>query len=116
MQLVRNIKYGAAFVAALTLIGCATQLQIVGPYANQLSQSDIQQIKALITSNSNFSHLYTRLEAIRSDKVFVKYGGYRRAGGVYTSDPENEYFTAYKRGGKWVPEGEVGIETTLTVY
>ncbi len=29
--------------------GCATQLQVIGPYATRLSQSDIQQITSLIT-------------------------------------------------------------------
>ncbi len=76
-----------AFVAMFTVAGCATQLQIIGPYAGQLSQSDIQQITALITPSEMTSHVYTRLEAVRPDQVRVKYGGYRRSlEGVYTSD------------------------------
>jgi hypothetical protein len=103
-------------VAMLTIAGCATQLQIVGPYASQLSQSDVQQIKALITPQKT-SQVYTRLDVVRPDQVRVKYGGYRRSvEGMYTSDPAAEYFTAFKRHGRWVAGGEFGGETTITVY
>jgi hypothetical protein len=51
-------------VAMFAIVGCATQLQIVGPYANQLSQSDVQQITALITPQKT-SQVYTRLESCR---------------------------------------------------
>jgi hypothetical protein len=57
------------FAALIAVAGCATQLQIVGPYTNQLSQSDIQQITALITPSKRTSHLYTRLEAVRPNEV-----------------------------------------------
>jgi hypothetical protein len=103
-------------VAMFAIVGCATQLQIVGPYANQLSQSDVQQITALITPQKT-SQVYTRLEVVRPDQVRVKYGGYRRSvEGVYTSDPASEYFTAFKRHGTWVAGGEFGGEATITVY
>ena len=103
--------------ATFALAACATQLQVVGPYARQLTQSDIQHITALITPSSYVSRLYTRLEAIHPDEVRVKYGGYRRGlEGVYTSDPAAEYFTAFKRHGKWVAGTEAGLEATITVY
>jgi hypothetical protein len=105
------------FAAIVTIAGCATQLQVVGPYANQLSASDIQQIRALITPSKMMSHLYTRLEPVRRDEVRIKYGGYRRSvDGVYTSDRAAAYFTAFKRHGKWVPGSEWGAEATITVY
>jgi hypothetical protein len=105
------------FAAAIAVAGCATQLQIVGPYANQLSQSDIQKITALVTRNKGTSHLYTRLEAVRPNEVLVKYGGYRRSiEGVYTSDRSSEYFTALKRNGRWIAGSEFGMESTITVY
>jgi hypothetical protein len=105
------------FAALIAVSGCATQLQIVGPDANQLSQSDIQQITALIIPNKRTSHLYTRLEAVRPNEVLVKYGGYRSSiEGVYTSDPSSEYFTAFKRHGRWIAGGEFGGESTVTVY
>jgi len=108
----------AIFLVIVAISGCATQLQVVGPYANQLSSSDIQQITALITNPTNIaSHLYTRLDAVRPDEVRVKYGGYGRSlSGQYTSDPAAEYFTAYKRHGRWVSGSESGLEATITVY
>jgi hypothetical protein len=105
------------FAAMAALVGCATQLQVVGPYAGQLSQSDIQQITALITRSGIASHVYTRLDAVRPDEVRVKYGGYGRSlEGGYTSDPAAEYFTAFKRHGRWVAGGESGVEARITVY
>ena len=105
------------FVAVIAVAGCATQLQVVGPYAGQLSQSDIQQITALITPSGIASHVYTTLDAVRPDEVRVKYGGYGRSPqGAYTSDPAAEYFTAFKRHGRWITSGESGVEATITVY
>jgi hypothetical protein len=105
------------FAAVIAVAGCATQVQIVGPHANQLSQSDVQQITALIRRSKATSHLYTRLEAVRPNEVLVKYGGYRRSmEGVYTSDRCSEYFTAFKRNGRWIAGGEFGMESTITVY
>ena len=105
------------FATLIAVAGCATQLEIVGPYTNQLSQSDIQQITALITPSKRTNHLYTRLEAGRPNEVLVKYGGYRRSiEGVYTSNPSSEYFTAFKRHGRWIAGGEFGMESTVTVY
>jgi hypothetical protein len=80
---------------------CATQLQVVGPYANQLSRCDIQQITALITPSKMMSHVYTTLEFVHPGEVRVKKGGFSRSPeDVYTSDPAAEYFTAFKRHGK----------------
>jgi len=105
------------FAAVIAVAGCTTEIQIVGPYAAQLSQADIQQITALITASKANSHLYTRLEAVRRNEVLVKYGGYRRSiEGVYTSDPSFQYFTAFKRNGRWIAGGEFGMESTITVY
>jgi hypothetical protein len=103
--------------ATFALGACATKLQVVGPYAGQLSQSDIQQMTALITPSSYVSHLYTRLEALHPDEVHVKYRGLSSGlKGVYISDPSGEYFTACKRDGKWVTGNEAGLEATITVY
>jgi hypothetical protein len=105
------------FAALAAVAGCATQLQVVGPYTNRLSQSDIQQITALITPSEATSHLWTRLEAVRPNQVRVTYGGYRRSSeGVYTSDRRSEYFTAFKRNDRWVAGGEFGMESQFTVY
>jgi hypothetical protein len=108
---------GLILVTIVGFAGCATQLQVIGPYSTRLSEPDIQQITSLITPSEGASHLYTRLEAVRPDEVRVKYGGYRRsAEGVYTSDTAAAYFTAYKRGGKWVAGSDFEFESRITVY
>ena len=101
--------------ATFAIVGCATQLQIVGPYGSRLSQSDIQQITALITPDPSFSHLYTRVEAIRSDEVHVRYGGSYPlvVEGVSTYGRANRSFTAYKRKGRWVIGTEGGLESSF---
>jgi hypothetical protein len=103
---------------AIILTACAAQLQVAGPYAGRLSKSDIQQITALITPSETTSHIYTRLEAVRPDEVLVKYGGYYRSQprGLYTPNPVAEYFTVFKRHGKWVEGNQSGVEMTLTTY
>ena len=106
----------ATFAAIVALAGCATQLQVIGPYASQLSQSDIQQITALITPNKITSHVYTTLDAVRPGEVRVKYGGYLRSQGVYTSDRAADSFTAFKHHGRWVAGNTAEVEATITVY
>ena len=49
LVLVRSMPRVLIRFATLAVAGCATQLQVMGPYASQLSHSDIQQITALIT-------------------------------------------------------------------
>jgi hypothetical protein len=114
------VRFMSRLVICATLIvaaGCATKLQIVGPYANQLSHSDVQQITALIMISELNRHLYTKLEAVRPDKVLVKYVGYNRSmDGTYTSDLSSESFTAFKRNGRWSLGGEVGVEGRVTVH
>ena len=100
------------------LASCATtpQLQVVGPYAGTLSQTDIREIIALISPDDDLNHLYTHLDAVRRDRVEVKWGGYGRRGGVLTDEPAADYFTALKRHGKWVSAGSAGIERTTIAY
>ncbi len=57
------------FATMLAVAGCATQLQVVGRYAGQLSQSNIQKIAALIQPSGITHHVYTRIAAARPDKV-----------------------------------------------
>jgi hypothetical protein len=103
--------------AMFALAGCAAQLQVTGPYAAQLSESDIQQITALITPSKITSHVYTTLDAIRPGEVRVKYGGYLRSSeGVYTSDPAADSFTAFKHHGRWLAGNTSEVEATITVY
>jgi hypothetical protein len=110
------MKRVVTVAAALAVLGCSTQLQIAGPYATQLSQSDIHQITALITPNPDVSQVYTKLEAIRPDTVRVSTGGFAKSHGVWTSDSAADIFTAVKRSGRWVTTGEAEVERTITVY
>ena len=105
----------ALTVAATFAIAGCTQLQIVGPYATRLSQSDIQQITALITPDPSFSHLYTRVEALRSDEVHVSYGGSFPlvVEGVSTYGRANRSFTAHNRNARWVISTQSGLETSF---
>ena len=117
LDLVRSMLRALIFAAALTVAGCATQLQVTGPYAAQLSDSDIQQITALITPSSYVSHVYTKLNVLRPNEVRVEYGGYSRSrDGFYSSDTAATYFTAYKRGAKWVAGNDAEVESRFTVY
>jgi hypothetical protein len=104
--------------AVFGLVGCAAQMQVVGPYGGQLTRADTQQIVALMPAdNENMSHTYTRLDVVRPDQVRVTVGGFARdTHGVATSDPSSYTFTATKRNGKWDYTGEVTLERRLTVY
>jgi hypothetical protein len=104
--------------ALIVVAGCATQrtqLEIVGPYANQLSQADIHQITALIVESAMYDHCKTTLEAIRPDKVVVNYIGYERTiDRVYTSGFGSTYFAAVKRNGRWIEEGLLDRNSRVT--
>jgi len=103
---------------AFGILGCAAQMQVVGPYAAQLSKSDILQITALMPpSHETMNHTYTKLDVVHLDQVHVTVGGFARdTDGVITSDPSSYTFTAVKRSGRWDHTGEVSIERRLTVY
>jgi hypothetical protein len=101
----------------LFVLGCAAQLQVAGPYATQLSQSDVHQIVGLLPPSENISHRYTRLQAIHPDEVRVTVGGFGKSvKGSYTSDPAKDTFTAVKRRGNWRLVGPVEVERRITVY
>jgi len=109
---------GVIFVLALAIVGCATQTQVVGRYAGQLSKSDIQQIIALMPpDNETMNHTYTKLDVVRPDQVRVIVCGFARdTHGIITSDPSSYSFTAVKRSDRWDHTGEVSVERRLTVY
>jgi hypothetical protein len=104
----------------IAVVGCATQrtqLEIVGPYANQLSRADIQQITALIFETKMYDHGKTTLEAVRPDKVVVNYVGYGPTiDRLYTSYTGGTYFIAFKRKGRWLSEAELGTGSRITVH
>ena len=104
------------FAAAVGVVGCAAQTQVVGPYAGQLSRADIQQITALMPADETISSTYTKLETIRPNQVHVTVGGFAREHGIPTSKPASYGFTATKRRDRWVTTGPVEVERTITVY
>jgi hypothetical protein len=102
--------------AVCSLAGCATQLELAGPYSSRLSQTDIQEIRALISSDSDVSHVRTTLDAVRPDEVRVTTRGFGKSQGAWTSDPASAIFTAVKRHGRWIATGTAEGERTITVY
>jgi hypothetical protein len=84
------------FIVAFLLAACATPLQVVGPYASRLSDTDIQQIKLLIASRPYIEHHLSKLDVVRPDKIRVETGGVKTVGWTYSK------FTVIRRGGKWV--------------
>ena len=101
----------------LSVVGCAAQLQVAGPYGAQLSRSDVRQIVALLPPSENISHTYTTLQAIHPDEVRVMVGGFGKSlSGSYTSDPAKDTFTAVKRRDSWRLVGPVEVERRITVY
>ena len=65
-------------IAAVALAGCATQVQTIGPYANQLSHTDVQQITALIVESDFYTHGTATLEALRPQGLHGAGPGQRR--------------------------------------
>jgi hypothetical protein len=109
----RLVICAALFAAA----GCATHVQIVGPYANQLSHADVRQITALIVESEFYNHGSATLEAVGPSKVVVKYVGYGRSlDGGTVSDAGSAYFTAVKRNGRWIEEGLLNTKSRGTAH
>ena len=97
--------------AAIPAVAFAVSPQVSGPYANRLSQGDIQQITALVSKESHVDHRLKKIEAVRTDKVRIQTGG-RTA--VDTNTYNN--FDAFKRAGKWTIDTasiEISIETIV---
>jgi hypothetical protein len=91
---------------SLLLSACAASPQLVGPYPTRFSDADIQQIKLLISKNPDIDHRLARIEAVRSDKAWVKVGGPNRSGegSRYTR------FIVVKRAGKWIVDPHSPVE------
>jgi hypothetical protein len=63
------------FAVAVLLTACAVApLQITGPYASRLSDSDVQQIKAAAAAVSRISERVRTIDAIRRNRVRVEVG------------------------------------------
>jgi hypothetical protein len=99
------------FAAGLLLCGCAAQPVVVGPFATQLSASDVSEIKHLIIADGHAGRPQITINAVARDRVRVSVAGLRtfeRA--PQTRGQVSEIFTAVKRGGTWNAEGAVQVE------
>jgi hypothetical protein len=105
-------------VAALALLsGCATevphhQLEIAGPHAEQLSPSDIQQLRQLGAVHRDYGTLW-KVDVRTAHKVRVEF---RRGPADRVTFSA---FLAIKRGGGWILDesaGEVTAERTIMVH
>ncbi len=86
-----------AFVVGLILsASSAPSGEVTGQYANRLPQSEVAQIRAVVSKQPGVAHNVRKIEAIGPDKVAVQTGG--RTG----MDSATYYdFNVYKRAGKW---------------
>jgi hypothetical protein len=94
--------------AAVAAVAFAVSPQISGPYANRLSQGDIQQITALVAKEPGVDHRLKQIEAVHSDQVRIHTGGRTAVDSATWYD-----FKAYKRAGKWTIDTssiEISIE------
>ena len=84
---------------ALLLAACvAESVQVIGPYADRLSDADIQQIK--LAASKDLDGRLRKIEAFRRDKVRIQIG------------PELRYAisTVIKRNGKRLVNESAGVE------
>jgi hypothetical protein len=96
---------------------CATQVQVTGPCAGQLSKSDIQQIVALMPADrETMSHTYTKLDVLGPDRVHVTVGGFaRNLQGIATSGPANYSFIRLSETGNGIRQGSSKWRQQLAV-
>ena len=95
----------SVILLAILLCSCATETQVVGPYAARLSATDIEEIKALAVSDLVRLHQHPtgpprKLTVLRPDYVHVDvpirtYGG-------------NISFEVMKRRGHWIVDQHGG--------
>ena len=100
-----------ALLSVIAFSGCATPLQIVGPYASRLSAADIQEIKVLVAKQPDTDRRLVELEATRPDKVWVKVGGFDTSGGS-----RYNRFIVIKRAGRWIVDPYSPAEIELTTH
>jgi hypothetical protein len=80
---------------ALALASCAAPLDFSGPYSNQLSQNDVEEIKLLVSKRSDIRKPVFRIWVDRPNSALVQTG---RA--LYVGDIVNEFRVA-KKDGTW---------------
>src|SRR5215510_16150218 len=96
--------------AALLLCACAVQSVVVGPFATQLSTSDVSEIKHLIVADRHASRPQITINAVDRDRVRVSVAGLRTFERASQARGQTrETFTALKRGGTWSAKGAVQV-------
>ena len=98
-------------IVAMPLIAHAAPFQLSGPYANRLSKADVEQIKAVVSTERGIDHRLKKIEAIGPDKVHIQTGGKTAVDTATYND-----FSVYKRTGRWVIDAasiEISIETIV---
>ena len=105
-----------AFLAAVILLtGCATEPEVSGPFANRLSPSDIQQIKAVVSHHTDVEGSVWKLEVVRPDRAHVETRHAKFSGGW-----QGTGLFVIKRGGRWTVDEHSPFEATaeriITVY
>ena len=83
-----------AFVVGSGLSAVAGEVS--GPFANQVSPSDVAQIKAAVSKERSVSHNVKKIEAVRPNKVAIQTTARTAVDEDTTYD-----FIAYKRSGGW---------------
>ena len=93
-----------AIVAAVLLILWLTSpglsalpYELTGRYANRLSQTDLEQIKSVVSKERAVDRRLKKIEAVAADKVQIQ------SGGRFAVDQDKYYeFNVFKRAGNWV--------------
>jgi hypothetical protein len=114
MRTIMNTSRLVILLFSVTLVAPALfagggSFPIRGPYANRLSDVDVQQIKVLISKDSRVDHTLKRIEAAAADKVRIRIGGRTAIDSATYYD-----FIAYKRAGRWAIDAksiEISIES-----
>jgi hypothetical protein len=75
----------------------ALPYELTGRYANRLSQTDLDQIKSVVSKERAVDQRLKKIEAVATDKVHIQ------SGARFAVDQDKYYeFNAYKRAGNWV--------------
>jgi hypothetical protein len=82
----------AVIVVAASLVACTTD--VFGPYAQSISQQDIEEIKAVMAIRPDIHKFILRISATRPNCVYVETA-------PTVLDQTSTSFTACKRNGRW---------------
>ena len=101
------MRVALILVVGLFLSAASTRAgEVSGPFAKQLSQSDVAQIKAAVSKERGIAHNVRKIEAVRADQVAVQTGGKTGLDSATYYD-----FKVSKRAGKWSVDAS-SIETS----